>query len=315
MVEYSDCSTNANATYADIPHEYVNEHFKSSDGSTRPQWRVLEDEDGDLTCQIQFDVPNDVKGPVYLYYRLTNFYQNHREYVDSYDLSQLKGRAVSANDISSDCGPLAKNDDGKPYYPCGLIANSMFNDTFSAPYSTEGDANFTMTDVGISWGSDRALYKDTQYSADECVPPPNWAKKFPDGYTNETMPNLHEWEALQVWMRTAALPRFMKLALQNKTGTLVKGAYTVDVGLHYPVSLFGGTKSVVLTTSSAIGGRNMSLGVAYLVVAGLALVFAGIFLVKFVLQPRKMGDHSYLTFDRSDEAPERTHAQTQREIL
>jgi CCR4-NOT transcription complex subunit 1 len=297
-----------------IPSKYVSKHFKTSTGEEdRPKWKLVEGDNDNLTCQISFTVPNDIKAPMFMYYKLTNFFQNHREYVESYDLSQLKGVAVEAGSLDSDCGPLKTNSEGKPYYPCGLIANSLFNDTFSSPYNDSGE--FTMTDKDISWSSDQSLYKKTQYTADQVVPPPNWMKKYPDGYTEDNMPDLHTWEALQVWMRTAALPSFMKLALKNETGVFTKGDYIIDVGLNYPVLLYGGTKSVVLTTSTVIGGRNLSLGIAYLVVAGLAIVFAIIFLVKYVIQPRKLGDHSYLNFDRSEQQPSAMASRQMREIL
>lgn len=322
VVEYGSCSTNANtSSFSEIPSEYVTKHFKGNipDGYEKPSWKLVQnDTDDSLVCQIKFQVPHDIKGPVYLYYRLTNFFQNHREYVESYDLQQLKGEAVSADDLDDDCSPLKTNADGKPYYPCGLIANSYFNDTFSSPYdASDNSVVFNMTDKKISWSTDRSRFKKTKYSPNDVVPPPGWAKMYPDGYTENNMPDLSEWEALQVWMRTAGLPSFMKLALRNDTGTLTEGQYIIDVGLNYPVSLFGGTKSIVLTTSTVIGGRNMSLGVAYLVVAGLAILFGIIFLVKYVLQPRKLGDHSYLNFDRTEDQalPARTTTTTRREIL
>lgn len=64
-----------------------------------------------------------------MYYRLTSFYQNHRRYVKSMDSDQLKGKAVSASTLNGgDCKPLATiGSDNKIVYPCGLIANSMFN--------------------------------------------------------------------------------------------------------------------------------------------------------------------------------------------
>lgn len=31
----------------------------------------------DLSCTISFDVEKDIPGPAYVYYELTNFYQNH----------------------------------------------------------------------------------------------------------------------------------------------------------------------------------------------------------------------------------------------
>ena len=38
-------------------------------------------------------VPEKMKAPVYVYYELDNFYQNHRRYVKSRSDSQLSGRA------------------------------------------------------------------------------------------------------------------------------------------------------------------------------------------------------------------------------
>ena len=81
-------------------------------------------------CFIQFDVPYDLDHTVLLYYKLTNFFQNHRRYVKSIDMNQLKGDFVSTNTLKSgDCKPVAVTDDNPPkaIYPCGLIANSVFN--------------------------------------------------------------------------------------------------------------------------------------------------------------------------------------------
>lgn len=63
---------------------------------------------------------------------------------------------------------------------------------------------------------------------------------------------------------------------------------------------------MVLTSSSVVGGRNLSLGIAYLVVAALSVFFGIIFLIKYIIQPRKLGDHSYLTFDQQDKNEQRT---------
>lgn len=65
-----------------------------------------------------------MQGPVFLYYRLTDFYQNHRQYINSFDSAQLLGNPVSP---SGNCGSLRTTDTGLGIYPCGLIANSMFN--------------------------------------------------------------------------------------------------------------------------------------------------------------------------------------------
>ena len=33
-------------------------------------------------CILSFNIPEDIKPPILFYYRLTNFYQNHRRYVN-----------------------------------------------------------------------------------------------------------------------------------------------------------------------------------------------------------------------------------------
>lgn len=80
---------------------------------------------------MEFDIPADLEHSVFLYYKLTNFYQNHRRYVKSLNSDQLKGKNVSPKTLEgSDCKPLATLD-GKAIYPCGLIANSVFNGKYS----------------------------------------------------------------------------------------------------------------------------------------------------------------------------------------
>lgn len=78
-------------------------------------------------CILDFTVPKTMQGPVYMYYRLTNFYQNHRLYIKNYDPEQLLGHIVGSSTLNTNCGPLAYTADGRVIYPCGLVANSMFN--------------------------------------------------------------------------------------------------------------------------------------------------------------------------------------------
>jgi len=79
-------------------------------------------------CAIRFTVPIELKTPIFLYYRLTNFYQNHRKYVKSLSYNQLHGDVITPADAASSCSPVATEPGtDKIYYPCGLIANSMFN--------------------------------------------------------------------------------------------------------------------------------------------------------------------------------------------
>ncbi|KAK6202869.1 ligand-effect modulator 3 family [Scheffersomyces amazonensis] len=311
-IDYSHCNELANDQFNSIPSKYTNYHFKSKNTNPEFQWKIVNSTDsfGDLaqTCQIQFTLPVDLKPPIYLYYKLTNFYQNHRKYVSSYDINQIRGDAVPDDSITNYCKPLLHLGEGenqKLIYPCGLIANSYFNDTFSNPVllnakNSDNNQTYELTNIGISWKSDRQhKFGKTKYTPDQVVPPPNWYKMFPNGYTEENMPDLQSWELLQNWMRTAGLPSFYKLYGKNQTETLTSGTYEISIGLNYPVNIFGGTKSVVITTNSIFGGRNLSLGVIYIIIAIITLVLGTAFLIQHLIKPRRIGDHNFLQGNNS----------------
>jgi len=258
-------------------------------------------------CRMQFDIENDLTPPILMYYRLTNFFQNHRRYVKSFDQDQLNGKAKSASQINSgDCSPLTspENQD-KPYYPCGLIANSIFNDTLQSPVllnppDSSNNRTYMMTNAGIAWASDKDLYKQTQYTPDQIVPPPNWRKKWPR-YDNDTFkpPNLHNDEAFQVWMRTAGLPTFSKLSLRqdDKSQVMNRGRYQIDIWDEFNVTLYSGTKEMLISTRTVMGGKNPFLGIAYIVVGGICIVLGALFTATHIIKPRKLGDHTYLSWN------------------
>jgi len=226
----------------------VSSYFKPSNYTGSPaQWakaditvRYQGQETPAHQCTLQFDITNDIGPPVLFYYRLTDFYQNHRRYVKSMDTEQLQGQFRSNESIAnSDCDPLQiDNATGKAYYPCGLIANSQFNDSYISPLLTNPGINaqyttYTMTNEGIAWDSDKALYGISAYTPYQVSPPPNWQPRYPNGYACDEegcgLPDLHTDEAFQVWMRTAGLPTFSKLAQRNDTATMVAGRYELNI--------------------------------------------------------------------------------------
>ncbi|KAI9845667.1 MAG: hypothetical protein M1837_004641 [Sclerophora amabilis] len=299
VINYSDCSTEAPLgdgvdAFVDMPPDKITSTFKSTNSSNLVQAQYKRNftsinyapgvDVNTSVCSLSFRIPDEIGPPVYLFYRLSNFYQNHRRYVKSLDDSQLKGDAVSNVTIDGgSCAPLKLNETGFAYYPCGLIANSVFNDTFMEPVVLGDSSNKTypMTDKGIAWASDATLYGPTKYRWDEVAPPPNWMLRYPNGYTPDNPPpELHKDESLQVWMRTAGLPTFSKLARRNDDQKMEGGNYRIDIRDSFPVIKYGGTKSIVLSTRTVMGGRNPFLGIAYVVVGGL-----------------KLGDHTYLSWN------------------
>ncbi len=64
-------------------------------------------------------------GPLYVYYSLENFYQNHRLYVSSVDSIQLAGQKQTKDTLESSCNSKVTSG-SQLINPCGLIANSYF---------------------------------------------------------------------------------------------------------------------------------------------------------------------------------------------
>ena len=260
MIDYSDCAVqplsdaSSSSGFVAMPPDKYYSYFKSNDApGDPPAWKhtkINRTYDGVLTptdvCSLQFQIPANLDPPVLLYYRLTNFYQNHRRYVKSLNTDQLLGSAVSADSLGNgSCSALAKNGSGVALYPCGLIANSLFNDTFSAPVElnpkdSEGNSTVTyqMSNKGIAWGSDAKLYGPTKYKLNEIAPPPNWMIRYPNGYNeNNKPPDLVNDEEFQVWMRLAGLPSFSKLARRNDTAPMQNGRYQIDIDFSKSMAL------------------------------------------------------------------------------
>lgn len=78
-----------------------------------------------------------------------------------------------------------------------------------------------------------------------------------------------------VWMRTAGFPNFQKPWGIIQTDLAV-GNYTLSIFNNYAIEQYGAHKSALLTTISALGGRNLFLPSA-MMVFGVLFVLAGVF--------------------------------------
>jgi hypothetical protein len=152
------------------------------------------------TKTITFTVPRKIEKPVYMYYKLSNFYQNYRRYLNSKSDMQIRGESLPKGDIESLCGPRTTTGDTKDEYtqqkgvfveymynPCGMQPWAMFNDSATL-YSVNAAGVSTLIcdtalfsklnnsalpntkmnceKVGISWESDR----DGKYKEPEAEP-------------------------------------------------------------------------------------------------------------------------------------------------
>uniref|UniRef100_A0A4W6EWD1 Cell cycle control protein n=1 Tax=Lates calcarifer TaxID=8187 RepID=A0A4W6EWD1_LATCA len=227
---------------------------------------------------------------VFMYYGLSNFYQNHRRYVKSRDDSQLNGDLESLMKPSKECEPYAYHEN-KPIAPCGAIANSMFNDTLELFYNDPNGTKIQipMTATGIAWWTDKHVkFRNPTDNANltavfqGTTKPVNWRRPV---YELDTDPQNNGFinEDFIVWMRTAALPTFRKLyriipKKNSMVPTLLRGNYTLEVVYNYPVRSFEGRKRMILSTISWMGGKNPFLGIAYITV-GSVCFFLGVVLL------------------------------------
>lgn len=240
-------------------------------------------------CAVVFSLEKAFEGDVFFYYGLRNFHQNLRRYMDSRDDGQMVGRKAFLESPSSYCKPFDKDANGVPFAPCGAVANSMFNDSFSLSYhNSSGETHsVSLLRQGITWYTDKnvkyrnpkmgnltlpEVFKDT-------MKPLYWQKTVyeldPLDPTNNGFVN----ENLIVWMREAAFPNFKKLyGILNRRkyfeGGLPAGNYTINIKYNFPVQYFRGRKEVVLTTLTWFGGQNHFLPIAYLVTSSFILLLA-----------------------------------------
>lgn len=147
--------------------------------------------------------------------------------------------------------------------PCGLVARSFFTDEFNL--TDQHGAKVEWTQNNVAWPRDEEeKFKQT-----------NEHNKFNIRSANENA--LVTDPDFIVWMRTAALPNFRKLHRIIDRDLYEGEQLTLTVYNNYDVSSFGGSKKVVLSTMSSIGGQNSFLGHVYIAVGALCVFLAVLF--------------------------------------
>ena len=232
-----------------------------------------------------YNISKDMKADIMVYYKVYNFYQNNRRFMNSRSEDQLRGKNITKNDMEDrhECDPIISNEnlninlsidnlDGKELAnPCGLLARSfiLFNDKFT--FSFINGTEIPINDTNIARKYDIDNYKSSNSSKP-------WT-------------NIED-EHFLVWMRPSPFANFTKLYGRiNRTlykDTQIK--ITIESGKYFNETEFqisNINKTIVLATVNSFGGKNNELALSY-GIFGLACIVLGIsFIIAFKCHDKK----------------------------
>lgn len=320
------------------------------------------------------NVEKDMAAPIYMYYEVTGFNQNHRRHRESRADGQMSGEEplkISPEELEDDCNPWIETE-GRVNYPCGLVAKTIFNDTYIVRIQEPKQSSFNLVELdqspeAIVWKSDIVKKKFQQIDPEASIndnrgthqsrlnmwitrmfPPvtcqqvdfsipvipvevaerkeedgvKGWVnvtdcrgyksgnsrcnfvqggKPFICNDTHRLVPQPHwgiQSPHFAVWMRAAGLDKTRKLWAVIHKPILAGSVINVTYVHRFPVKEFHGRKAVFITTASWMGGRSpgLCMGVAYLVLGSLCLLFGAFFLIRHCKNPRDLGDVNYLSW-------------------
>ena len=228
-------------------------------------------------CNITINITERMKANISVYYQLDGFYQNHPRYIRSKNEAQLKGEIATNEEIENDCYPIIKNSDvdnnssnklapDDIAFPCGLMAKTFFNDTFTF-YNKTDDSEIIINDHNIARKTDREKYKTTFNKSKHWI-------------------NMSD-EHFLVWMRPSPFPNFTKL-YGRIYGDIEKGTIiNVVINNSYLVESFDGGKYIVLRTVNSFGGKNHMLAIGYIIFGGVSIILGIIFIINFKARAKK----------------------------
>lgn len=286
----------ASNTVVEIVDEYETVCIPDNYTDNGQRTQFIQDITTNKSCTRTLTVSEYMEGPIYVYYELDNYYQNHRRYVKSVSVNQLLYGNSTSSSYTEDCSP-EQYLGGLSIIPCGLIAWSLFNDTYN--FTVDGQ-KLTVNKTGISWKSDR----EHKYGS---IYPENYPNNLPrdqngsliGGASLDPSKTLNQDEDLIVWMRTAALPTFRKLYGRIEQNLDANTQITVGINNNYNTYSFGGKKKLVLSTTNWLGGKNDFLGIAYITIGSICIFLALVFFLAHLKNPRQFGDTDYLSWNKA----------------
>ncbi|XP_063628782.1 cell cycle control protein 50A-like isoform X1 [Cydia splendana] len=243
-------------------------------------------------CEFPLELEHDLQGAVTLYYELPEFDQTNTTYASSKDDQQLMGKP--GDRPAESCGNYSYSNN-TPIFPCGEIADSIFNDTFTLKkvVSKEQKVTLEVEYTNLVTG-DTLKYKN---------PPEEVLKNFtrPINWGGDPETRDLPWEtgtslkgvenpAFQAWMDTSLKSKPV-WRVKNKgeyEQGLPAGNYIMFIEMHYGVNRYGGPRVMILEGMYTESVRRSTAGGVCLILLGLLALALGAGYI--LMQRKKMGE-------------------------
>ena len=233
------------------------------------------------TCRIQFKIPKKFKAPIFVYYKLKNFYLNHRKIIESKNWKELRGEEVNTKASCKDAylmgemfsrnSPYYKNEWGHNFSendvasPCGLLARSYFNDSYNITFD-----NGTYIYINESGIANQYLKKNF-YKRRKNYQVTQWIDVENEHFIN--------------WMSTETFSTFRKLWGRINID-LEPGNYYLIVHDNYDTGRYDSKKSIIIGIANVFGVNNM-FGYFFIAIAIYLFLVVLILWVKYLLSKEK----------------------------
>eukprot|EP00922_Rhytidocystis_sp_ex-Travisia-forbesii_P014478 GHVS01021656.1.p1 GENE.GHVS01021656.1~~GHVS01021656.1.p1 ORF type:complete len:627 (+),score=76.07 GHVS01021656.1:250-2130(+) len=231
----------------------------------------VEYESGDT--QKTLEIPSNMQPPVYVYYRLDNFYGNQRRYASdgpNYVYGDLhckevktreEGLQVRLIDGQQTLPALEATTEQTGLYPCGLSSVGLFNDVFSI---WKDNSSFPIDRHTAVNHADFPAFMNDEAS---------WGSTEPWIFTSDA--------GYRTWLHEPFTPSFLRQYGVIFQG-LAEGTYQLRLDTNlWPAKAWGARKHVYLIELSPMGGRNTVLGYLALA-AGFVLLVSAVALLMLV---------------------------------
>lgn len=292
LIEFEkDSLDSMKVTYSgqDVPDSLTTMILKERSASSDVAWHTCATNRSGAAwreCTITFNIGKKLRGPLQVYYGVENMYQNNLVYSTSASYPQLRGEFQDKEKLRLPCSKGYWSRDDDLYWPCGLIANSMFTDRFEVV--TPG---VTMSERGISWPTDSShvFRNPASWKPNSTIPKyifvdEIYAKTpYASEFAQEGLDNEH----LQVWMRPAAFSSFRKRygIIDQDIGPINGSDFVLQFRVTdaFDVQPFEGKKSLTISEQGSLSSRDSILGVANIAMGLVFLLFAISFFIQQAL--------------------------------